>query len=71
MPAAKGNLISQEAFLERIPNFDLGAELARRDAKAKKEGDAAVEPTQPLKGASMRIRPKENSQIGGKDDGYE
>jgi len=61
MPAAKGNLLTPEAFLERIPDFDYKAELVRREKKEKEEGAKAVEPTQPLKGSSMRIKPGEST----------
>lgn len=43
MPAAKGNLLTVEGFLERIPDFDYEAELKRREKKAKEEEKKAKE----------------------------
>jgi hypothetical protein len=68
MPAAKGNLITIEGFLERIPDFDLKAELGRREKIKKEEGQQAVEPIQPERGSSMRIKPGKSSLIETKDD---
>ena len=68
MPAAKANLISIEAFLERIPDFDLKAELKRKEEKEKKEGLKSTEPVQPEKGSSMRIKPGQSSLLDTKDE---
>jgi hypothetical protein len=63
MPAAKANLLTAEAFLERIPDFDYKAELARREKVKKEQGLQATQPIQPVKGASMRIRQGKSSLI--------
>ena len=68
MPAAKGNLVTTEAFLERIPDFDLKAELKRKEEKEKKEGLESTEPVQPLKGSSMRIKPGQSTLLDTKDE---
>ena len=68
MPAAKGNLVTPEAFLERIPDFDYKAELKRQEKKKKEEGEKAMEPEQPLKGSSMRIKPGQSSLLDTKDE---